>query len=193
MKKQKFSEAMTEIDDRYILEASAVQSSPKISAFRRLPRAAARICAGILIATLSFGTALAISPDFRQAVISFFFPLYMQNELHEIDEGHRTGSFDRDDTLLTFLENFNKERPEENITVKKENGFEYTTLIQNDHSVMIIVECSTPNDKLLVVMERKPYKETSGLWQVIAYQVIDRQTANDLIAAGHESDFSSGR
>lgn len=96
----------------------------------------------MLIAIFSFGTAFAVSADFRQAVISFLFPTYTENQLHEIDEGHRTGSFSMEDTLFTFLEKFNSEN---------------------------------------VVMERNDYKETTGLWQVIAYQILDSEIANEMI------------
>lgn len=96
----------------------------------------------MLIAIFSFGTACAVSADFRQAVISFLFPTYTENQLHEIDEGHRTGSFSMEDTLFTFLEKFNSEN---------------------------------------VVMERNDYKETTGLCQVIAYQILDSEIANEMI------------
>lgn len=32
-----------------------------------------------------------------------------------------------------------------------------------------------------VVMERNDYKETTGLWQVIAYQILDSEIANEMI------------
>lgn len=68
----------------------------------------------------------------------------------------------------------------DNVTVKKENGFEYVVL-SDDDSISVIVECTTPNDKLLVVMEKNDYKETTGLWQVIAYQILDGESANEMI------------
>ena len=69
----------------------------------------------------------------------------------------------------------------DNITVKNDNGFEYVIFANGENSVNVIVECTTPNDKLLVVMERNDYKETTGLWQVIAYQILDSITANEMI------------
>lgn len=96
----------------------------------------------MLISIFSFGTACAVSADFRQAVISFLFPTYTENQLCEIDDGHRTGSFSMEDTLFIFLEKFNSEH---------------------------------------VVMERNDYKETTGLWQVIAYQILDSEIANEMI------------
>lgn len=99
----------------------------------------------MLISIFSFGTACAVSADFRQAVISFLFPTYTENQLCEIDDGHRTGSFSMEDTLFIFLEKFNSEHVEH------------------------------------VVMERNDYKETTGLWQVIAYQILDSEIANEMI------------
>lgn len=81
-----------------------------------------------------------------------------------------------------FLEKFNNENLANNITVKKENGFEYAILSSDDNSVNVIVECNVPNDKLLVIMEKSDYEETTGLWQVMAYQIIDNETADDMIA-----------
>ena len=56
----------------------------------------------LLTVTLLFGAAMAVSADFREAVRTLLFPVYAEDTLHEIDQGHRTGSFDRTDTLLTF-------------------------------------------------------------------------------------------
>ena len=105
----------------------------------------------------------------------------MGNKLYEIDEGHRTGSFSMEDTLFSFFEKFNNENMVDNITIKNDNGFEYVVLANGENSVDVIAECTTPNDKLLVVMERNDYKETTGLWQVIAYQILDSKTANEMI------------
>lgn len=80
------------------------------------------------------------------------------------------------------MEKFNNENLANNITVKKENGFEYAILSSDDNSVNVIVECNVPNDKLLVIMEKSDYEETTGLWQVMAYQIIDNETADDMIA-----------
>lgn len=30
-------------------------------------------------------------------------------------------------------------------------------------------------------MEQNDYKETTGLWQVVAYQILDNKTANEMI------------
>lgn len=177
-----FSDAMDEIDDKYIMEALVERRAKSLHlSWWKFHKVAACFSAIILIAAFSFGTAFAVSADFRQAVISFLFPTYTENQLHEIDEGHRTGSFSMEDTLFTFLEKFNSENMVDNITVKKDNGFEYVILPNAENSVDVIVECTTPDDKLLVVMERNDYKETTGLWQVIAYQILDSETAKEMI------------
>lgn len=139
-------------------------------------------CAAVILtAAALFGAAFALSADFRGKVTSYIFPAYTENQLCEIDEGHGTGSFSMEDTLFTFLEKFNRENMEENITVKKDNGFEYVVLAKDENSVNVIVESSVPDEKLLVIMERKEYKETTGLWQVRAYQVIGSETADEMI------------
>lgn len=176
-----FSEAMGLLDDKYVMEAME-KKTPKLLNLDwwKFHKIAACFVAAVLVAALSFGTAFAASAEFRQAIITFLFPVYTENELHEIDEGHRTGSFSMEDTLFTFLEKFNNENLVDDVTVKKENGFEYVILANDDSSVNAIVECNTPNSKLLVVMEKSDYQETTGLWQVIAYQIIDDETANDM-------------
>ena len=182
MNAKKFSDAMSEIDDKYIMEA-LVERKPKLLHLRwwKFHKVAACFSVAILVAVFSFGTAFAVSADFRQAIISYLFPIYTENQLYEIDKGHRTRSFSMEDTLFTFLEKFNIENMADNITVKNDNGFEYVILANGENSVNVIVECTTPNDKLLVVMERNDYKETTGLWQVIAYQILDSITANEMI------------
>jgi len=176
-----FSEAMSEIDDRYIMEAMAEKRpEPLYSGWWKFHQLAAFVSAVILIAVFSFGTAFVVNADFRQAVISFLFPAYTENQLREIEEGHGTGSFSMEDTLLTFLEKFNQENIADGITVKKENGFKYIILSNDESSVDVVVECTNPDDKLLVIMERKDYKETTGLWQVTAYQILDSKTADEM-------------
>ena len=86
-----------------------------------------------------------------------------------------------EDTLFTFLEKFNNENMEYNVTVKKDNGFEYVIVASDENSVDVIVACTNPNDTLLVMMERNDYKETTGLWQVVAYQVLDSESAYEMI------------
>jgi len=179
-KAEKLFCGITNVGDDLIEEAGKVQKRKKTASWRWAKGLAACFSAAILIAAFSFGTAFAAIPDFRQAVISFLFPIYTENRLHEIDEGHRTGSFSMEDTLFTFLEKFNAEQMGAGITVKKENGFEYTVLSQDENLVHVIVSCITPDHKLLVNMERAEYEETTGLWQVISYQILDSETADEM-------------
>lgn len=177
----KLYHSITNVNSQFIEEAQA-KPKPIPLGWWRFHKIAACFMAAVFVAALSFGTAFAASAEFRRAVVSFLFPVYTGNELHEIDEGHRTGSFSMEDTLFTFLEQFDSENLADGITVKQENGFEYTVLPDDDGSVEVIVGCNTPNDKLLVMMEKLDYEETTGLWQVIAYQIIDSETADAIIA-----------
>jgi len=182
MNAEKFSNAMSEIDGKYIMEALVKRNAKALHlGWWKFHKIAACFSVIILTVMFSFGTAFAVSADFRQTVISFLFPTYTENQLHEIEEGHRTGSFSMEDTLFTFLEKFNSENMVDNIAAKKENGFKYVILVNDENSINVIVECTTPNDKLLVVMEQINYKETAGLWQVIAYQILDSETAKEMI------------
>ena len=177
----KLYNSITNVNSQFIEEAQAKAKLLHLDWWKSHKIAACFVVA-ILATALTFGSAFAVNADFRQAVISFLFPVYTENELYEIDEGHRTGSFSMEDTLFTFLEKFNNENLVDGITVKKEDGFEYAILPNNENSANMVVECNTPNDKLLVIMEKGDYEETTGLWQVIAYQLIDSETANDMIA-----------
>lgn len=177
----KLYHSISNINSQFIEEAQSKVNSLRLN-WWNVHKIAACLTAAVLAAVLSFGTAFAASAEFRHTVISFLFPIYTENELHEIDEGHRTGSFSMEDTLFTFLEKFNNEDMADGITVKKENGFEYSILPRDGNFADVIVECNAPNDKLLVMMEKSVYEETAGLWQVVAYQIIDSETAGAMIA-----------
>ena len=182
MNAQKFSDALSLIDDRYIMEAlQDRQEWPLHLRWWKFHKAAACFSAAVFAAILLFGTAFAANPDFRQAVISVLFPTYTDYQLHEIEDGHRTGSFSMEDTLFTFLAQFNEEHMAGSITAKNDHGFEYTVVSSGENFADVVVECTTPNHKLLVIMERTDYKETTGLWQITAYQILDDNTANDLL------------
>jgi len=91
-----------------------------------------------------------------------------------------TGSFDEIDVLNTFLEKFNSENMEEGLKAKKDHGFESNLLYEGEDSIKAIVTTDNPNYALLVMLKRVPYKDTTGLWQVVAYQIIDAKTANEM-------------
>lgn len=177
----KLYHSISNINSQFIEEAQSKMKPLRLN-WWNVHKIAACLTAAVLAAALSFGTAFAASAEFRHTVISFLFPVYAENELHEIAEGHRTGSFSMEDTLFTFLEKFNNENLADGVTVKKENGFEYAVLPIDDGFADVIVACNAPNDKLLVIMEKSVYGETTGLWQVTAYQIIDSGTADDMIA-----------
>ena len=145
-----------------------------------------RVVVGVAAAALLVTAATAAAPGLGERLLAYF-PAYTEHELHEIDEGHRTGAFSLEDTLFTFLEKFNSENMEDGITVKRENGFEYMILSDGENSVNVVAACTTPGDTLLVVMERKEYEETTGLWQVTAYQIIDGKTVDKMIEDGSKN------
>lgn len=170
MREQRLLQLLGEIDERYITESLPPEAARQL----RLPTWAACLCMTLLTAALLFGAAVAVSADFREAVRTLLFPVYSENTLHEIDQGHRTGSFDRTDTLLTFLDRFNREGLEPAVQVKQENGFAYEILSESEDQAEILVECKNPKQALIVNMVLLPYEETTGLWQVVSYQVTER-------------------
>lgn len=142
----------------------------------------------VAAAALLVTAAAAAVPGLGERLFAYF-PAYTENQLQEIDEGHRTGAFSLEDTLFTFLEKFNSENMVDGITVKKENGFEYSIFTDGENSINVVVACTTPDDKLLVVMEKKDYEETTGLWQVAAYQIIERKAADEMIENGNKIPY----
>ena len=164
-----FSKALNTIDDRYLLEAMG-----EGTARRKRPRMALRLCAAAVTALLLVGTALAVSPALRQAVREVLFPRYTAETFQEVDAGHRTGSFDRMDTLFTFLETWNRENMGDGVYIQKENGFSYTVVEEEETTAEVLVLCQPEEKILLVRMERIPYDGTAGLWQVTGYQLLDR-------------------
>jgi hypothetical protein len=63
--------------------------------------------------------------------------------------------------------------------VQAENnaGYTYSLLSGSSDSILAIVQCNISNYKLLVTMERLDYEDTTGIWQVIAYQMITNEAA----------------
>lgn len=170
MREQRLLQLLGEIDEGYIAESLP----PEAVRRPRLPAWAACLALTLLTAVLLLGTALAVSADFREAVRAWLFPVYTEDTLREIDQGHRTGSFDRTDTLLTFLDRFNREGLEPGVRVRQEDGFAYEVLSESEEGAEISVVCEDPSQTLLVNMVLLPYEETTGLWQVVSYQVVAR-------------------
>lgn len=149
-----------------MMESKTKQSRrPVFRAARLAAIAAAAMC-------LLAATAFAASGSFRGAVLGLLFPRYGQSELIEIDEGHRTGSFDRADTLNTFLEKFDRENLGDGVTAKMADGFHKEVLAETEDTTAVAVELSGPDACLVVFMSRQDYGETTGLWQVTGYSVV---------------------
>lgn len=187
MNREKLSQAIGAIDSRYISEAM----NPKAAAvhkgrnnlywFWEERRVTACVCMALVVLLTTFSTAFAASTPFRQTIISIFSPAYSNSEIKQIDEGHRTGSFDKEDTLFTFLDEFNNKKMGAGLTAKKDKGYHYTFLPKQNDTVKAVVDCNNPDYKLLIMMKLKPYAGTAGLWQVTAYQIIDSKTAKSLL------------
>lgn len=86
-------------------------------------------------------------------------------ELAEVAEGHSTGSFDPQDTLLTFASRLETEsvRP-----VRWEDGFRYELLLKTDRLWAAEFQCPD-GGALRVYLQNVPYEDTSGLWQPYAW------------------------
>lgn len=135
-----------------------------------------------MTASVTFTTAFAADAAFRQTINSVLFPLYTSREVKEIDEGHRTGAFDVQDTLFTFLDRFNREEMITGLTAKKNQGYHYAMLSDGSGVVQAVVECNRSDYRLLVTMKLKPYRHTTGLWQVVSYQAVELQTAKTMLS-----------
>lgn len=188
MDRKKLSRAIGEIDPRFVSEAmvfeTATVSRPE-NVFRRFwreRRVAACICLVLVAASVTFATAFAADAAFRKTVNSVLFPLYTSRDVKEIDEGHRTGNFDVQDTLFTFLDRFNREEMIAGLTAPKDHGYHYAMLSDRSGVVQTVVECNRSDYRLLVTMKLKPYRHTTGLWQVVSYQVIELQTAKTMLS-----------
>lgn len=193
---EKISQVINQIDIDYISEALEVESmisnknKNKVILFYKNYRFAACMCMIVLAIMLSFTTAFATSESFRETIVRILYPLYTSDEIKKLDSGHLTSSFDETDTLLTFLDKFNKEKMELGIFARKENGYAYT-LVHNTSDVMeadniidsvfAIVESNISNYKLLITMQKIPYEETTGIWQVTAYQIVMAEKADKIL------------
>ena len=201
MNREKLSQAIGEIDSRYVSEAMKPKAAVKYKFQNRLiwfwkeRRIAACVCITLLALSVTFSTAFAASATFRQAIISIFFPVYSSSDIKRIDEGHMTGSFDKEDTLFTFLDKFNSEKMGAGLTAKKDHGYHYTFLSDCGNTVKAVVDCNRSDYKLLVTMRLKPFQNTTGLWQVISYQIIGSDTAKTILSKSQpgSSDASALR
>lgn len=157
-----------------------MQTSRKSSIGRKFRRLAVGFAAALVLLLGSFGTAYAASPAFREYVHLLLFPLYTSDEIVSIDNGHMTGSFDKIDVLLSFLDRFNKKEFGNAITVKKENGYCYSLFVQNENQLMAFADCSIEGYCIVVYMEQRAYESTEGIWQVTGYQIVKNAVAENM-------------
>lgn len=75
MREQRLLQLLDEIDERYITESPP----PEVIRRPRLPAWAACLCMTLLTVALLFGTATAVSADFREAVGTLLFPVYAED------------------------------------------------------------------------------------------------------------------
>lgn len=157
-----------------------MEKGAKNSSIRKFRRFAVGLAAAVILLLGSFGTAYAASPAFREYIHSLLFPLYTSDEIVSIDNGHMTGSFDMSDVLLSFLDRFNKGEFGNSITVAKENGYSYDLFAQDENRLIAFVNSSIDEYCILVYMERIAYEDTDGIWQVTGYQILAKNTAEDM-------------
>lgn len=187
MNRADISKAVTQIDFNYINEAleadNSLSGEKKKSRylFYRAHRLAACIAMAFMVASLAAVTAFAASESFRETVISLLYPIYSSDEIKALDNGHMTGSFDETDTLLSFLDRFNAEKMEFGIQAEYNSGYTYSMLSDSQDTILAVVECNISNYKILVTMERLDYEETTGIWQVVSYQMITSEAAAEVV------------
>lgn len=187
MNRTQISQAVSQIDLKFIQEAlepepvSMGEKGKNVWRRKGYHRMAAGIGIGFLTVSLATVTAFAASETFRRTVISFLYPLYSTEEIKELDQGHRTGSFDEQDTLLSFLDRFNTEKLEFGVKAENDNGYTYSMVSDSQDTILAVVDCNITGYKLLVTMNRLAYEDTTGIWQVISYQMITEQAASGIL------------
>jgi hypothetical protein len=187
MNRVDISQAISQIDLTYIQEAMEVNEKISNRNTKRLTqrlhkvcKLAACICVGLLATSLITVTAFATSETFRDTVTSLLYPIYSSDEIVELDNGHMAGSFDEQDTLLSFLDRFNAEKMEFGVQAENNAGYSYSLLSSSPDNILAIVQCNISNYKLFVTMERLDYEDTTGIWQVISYQMITDEEAAEI-------------
>ena len=185
MKRANISQAISQIDLNYIkeaMEAENILSGKKRGHwFYGAYRMVACIGIAFVVASLAVVTAFAASESFRETVISLLYPIYSSDEIKELDNGHMTGSFDETDTLLSFLDRFNAEKMEFGVEAENNAGYVYSMLSDSSDTIMALVECNISNYMILVIMEKLDYEETTGIWQVVSYQMVTDEAALEVM------------
>lgn len=159
---------------------NTLETNRKSNFIRSFRRFGVGFAAALVLLLSSFGTVYAASSAFREYVHSLLFPLYTSDEIISINNGHLTGSFDKTDVLLTFLDKFNKKEFDNSITVMKENGYNYSLFKQKENHLMAFVDSSIEGYCIVVYMERIAYENTEGIWQVTGYQILENSTAENM-------------
>jgi hypothetical protein len=178
MNRADISRAVSQIDLTYIQEAMEVKRPTQ--RLHKICKLVACICVCLLATSLITVTAFATSATFRDTVISLLYPIYSSGEIVELDNGHMAGAFDEEDTLLSFLDRFNAEKMEFGVQAENHAGYTYSLLSSSPDSILAIVQCNISNYKLFVTMERLDYEDTTGIWQVISYQMITDEEALEI-------------
>lgn len=185
MRRADISQAISQIDLSYIREAMEAENTLSGKKWGHWFYGAYRMaaCIGIVfvVMPLAVVTAFAASESFRETVISLLYPIYSSDEIKELDNGHMTGSFDETDTLLSFLDRFNAEKMEFGVVAENNAGYVYSMLSDSPDTIMAVVECNISNYKILVTMEKLDYEETTGIWQVVSYQMITGEAASEVL------------
>lgn len=187
MNRTQISQAVSQIDLKFVQEAmktdpvSIGEKGKNVWRHKGYYRMAAGIGIGFLAVSLATVTAFAASETFRRTVISFLYPLYSTEEIKELDQGHRTGSFDEQDTLLSFLDRFNTEKLEFGVKAENDGGYTYSMVSDSPDTILAVVDCNITGYKLLVTMNRLVYEDTTGVWQVISYQMITEQETSGIL------------
>lgn len=89
-------------------------------------------------------------------------------DLTALAEGHHAGSFDLQDTLLTFASALERESGRK---ILWEDGFHYRLF---EGSASALAEFTCPGGETLrISLDLVPYEETTGLWQVGSYSWSD--------------------
>lgn len=189
MNKAGISQVISQIDFNYIQEAMEADKvllngkgkEKQVWRFYKANRLAACVCMALLMTSLVTITAFAASETFREAIISVLYPIYSSEEIKALDNGNMTGSFDEQDTLLSFLDRFNAEKMELGVLAENNEGYTYSLLSNSPDSILAIVQCNISNYKILVSMERLDYESTTGIWQVVSYQMITSEADSEVL------------
>ena len=105
--------------------------------------------------------------------INISFPKYTEDQLYELQNGHHTGYFDKEDVLFTFLGKYNDGDFGNNPHLQYEdysNITEKASVKDDDlNDAVFDIPCEG-GTVLTVYMRRISIEEIKGLWQVYKYE-----------------------